>query len=175
LALGGGAFAELALADEGLGDGASVVSFGMSAVRLGFHYARTGTIHQAGTVGAAHFDWAAASLEGCLFRVRFGGGADARVCAAFDVGALRGRGEDVPLPEAPVRPWFGLAPTVRFQWLMQSSWFLDAEGSLIVPLRRDTFVFEGPTTKFHDVPGVGAGAGIGIGYQLGDRGRQSRP
>jgi hypothetical protein len=170
-ALGGGAFAEIA--SSAAEDGIAETPLGLSSFRLAVHYAQTATVHRDGA--AASFDWASLGLEGCALRVRLGRRADARACAAFDAGALWGQGGDVARPESPIRPWWSVAPLLRFQWFASSSWFLDAEAALIVPLRRDTFVFEDPTVVFHTVPPVGARAGLGLGYELGDRNRGERP
>jgi hypothetical protein len=182
LAFGGGAFVELAPSDADTEGPALRGSFGIEAVRVAAHYALTGTVRQ--TEGAARFDWGALSLEGCPFHIHWrkvGIGA----CAAFEVGFLHGRGEELsdaptPLqPETPLLPWYSVAPLLRVKWAFLHSWFLDAEGSLMVPLRRDTFVFQQPPAQprlvFYEVPRVGAGAGIGIGYRFDDRERDRRP
>jgi hypothetical protein len=100
-------------------------------------------------------------------RVRFARGLDLRACGAFEGGALRGRGEQVPLSKTPLRPWWSVTPQLRLQWFFARSWFVDADGGLVVPLRRESFVFEDPTTTFHEVPVLGSRWAIGLGYGLG--------
>jgi len=151
----------------------------LEAVRLVAHYAVTGTIQQ--DTGSAHFDWAALSLEGCPARPRWGAvGLD--LCGAFAGGVLRGHGDDVPAPlqsfqaEDPLRPWWSVAPLLRVSWALSRSWSIEAEGSLVIPLRRDTFVFKQPERRvFYEVPTLGAAAGLGIGYRFDDRKSDRRP
>jgi len=172
IAVGAAAFGEVARWNDDDGEAAGA-PLGLSTLRLGVHYAGTGTVRQAG--GGATFDWAVLGVEGCFVRIRLARRADVHGCAVFDVGVLRAQGEEIPAPEGPIRPWLSAAPVLRIQWFIASSWFLDVEGLLVVPLRRDTFVFENPPRTFHAVPPVGARAGLGLGYQFGDRGRGLRP
>jgi hypothetical protein len=180
LSFGGGAFVELAPAD----DPSSAIdgSLGAESLRLAAHYAVSGRASEA--AGTAHFDWGALSLEGCPFRLRWG---SARIdaCAAFQAGFLRGHGDQVSAPQSlaepgdPLRGWLSAAPLLRVKWTFFRSWFLDADGSVVIPLRRDKFVFDQPPPSdsrvYYEVPLVGAAAGIGIGYRFDDRTGDRRP
>jgi hypothetical protein len=180
LSFGGGAFVELAPVDDGAGAVPIQGSLGVEALRVGVHYAVTGTVQQ--SVGSAHFDWAALSLEGCPARVR-SASVQLDVCAVFAGGLLRGHGDRVSdpglefQPGDPLRPWWSIAPLLRVKWTFFGSWFVDAEGSLMIPLRRDRFVFDQPPERrlLYEVPKLGAGAGLGIGFRFDDRERDRRP
>jgi hypothetical protein len=152
--LGVGAFLELGRAD----DRHSIL--GLWALRIGPHYAATGSIDRA--AGPAHFNWAALRLEGCVLRLRLAPPASLDACAAFDVGGLRGSGE-VSQAKNPTTPWFSVAPVLRLPCFLSGGWFLEAEVALILPLRRETFVFE-PRDLFYQVAPAGPAAAFGLGY-----------
>jgi hypothetical protein len=162
-ALGAGAFLELArpeswrLAEPGThGSG-----LGVWTLRVGAHYAATGQIER--DVGAAHFNWAAVRLESCLLRLRFAASASLDACAAFDLGAIHGVGE-VAESQPSTTPWISAGPVIRVPWFFAGSWFLEAEGALVVPLRRETFIFGPQRVVFYEVPPAGPAAALGVGY-----------
>jgi hypothetical protein len=152
--LGVGAFFELGRVND------SHSALGMWALRTGLHYAATGSIDRA--AGPAHFNWAALRLEGCVLRLRLAPPASLEACAAFDVGGLRGSGE-VNQARSPTTPWFSVAPVLRLPCFLSGGWFLEAEAALILPLRRETFVFE-PRDLFYRVAPAGPAAAFGLGY-----------
>jgi len=152
------------------------MSLGLPTLRLTARYARTATVHRA--EAAAQFDWGALGLEACFARVRLAPRVDWQACGAFDAGFLRGQGDELALTRTPVRPWFSAGPLLRFQWFFRRPWFFDAEAELVVPLRRETFVLDQPSTAptiFYEVAPLGGGAGIGLGFELGDRDSDLRP
>ncbi len=154
LPLGAGAFLELGQGGE------RTSGLDVWSVRASMHYAATGTVQRA--AGAAHFNWAALRLESCVLRLRLASTASLDACAAVDFGALHGSGE-VAQPAAPLRPWFSVEPLVRLPWFFSGPVFLEAEAALILPLRRETFVFE-PRTVYYEVAPAGPAVAFGLGY-----------
>ena len=152
--LGVGAFLELGRTNDRL------LVLGLRALRIGLHYAATGSVDRA--AGPAHFNWAALRLEGCLLHLQLASPASLDACAAFDVGGLRGSGE-VNQAKNPTTPWLSVAPVLRLPCFFSGGWFVEAEAALILPLRRETFVFE-PRDLFYQVAPAGPAAAFGLGY-----------
>ena len=123
--------------------------------------------------GCRAFSMGDGAVEGCFFRLGFTRRAAIEGCGAVDLGLLHGQG-DVGVPSSATRPWFDVAPLARFRWDLAEHWFVEASAALVVPLRRETFIFD-PRTVFFEVPVAGPAAAVGIGYAFGDRPNQSRP
>ena len=120
----------------------------------------------------AEFQWAAAMVEGCPIRLL---ALDARValypCLAFHLGVLRGQGQHLDRPESTTDLWADLGPVARLRVAVSAHLFLEAQGMLVLPLRRLTFDVQdaGPTqapTTVFTVPPLGALAGIGVSYEF---------
>jgi hypothetical protein len=118
----------------------------------------------------ARFQWAAAMVEGCPIRLVVG---DAALlpCLAFHLGVLRGQGRNLDRPEKTTDLWADLGPVARIRVAISTRFFLEAQGMLVVPLRRLTFDVrdEGPArppTTMFTVPRLGALAGIGVAYEF---------
>ena len=120
----------------------------------------------------AEFQWAAVMVEGCPVRL---GALASRValhsCLAFHLGVLRGRGRSLDQPEKTHDLWADVGPVVRIRAAVSEHFFLEAQGMLVLPLRRLTYdVYDAgpsraPTTVFA-VPWLGALAGIGVAYEF---------
>ena len=120
----------------------------------------------------AEFQWAAAMVEGCPIRLV---ALDARValypCVAFHLGVLRGQGRHLDRPEETANLWSDLGPVARIRVAVFARLFLEAQGMLVLPLRRLTFDVQAagptqPTTTVFSVPSLGALAGIGVSYEF---------
>jgi len=118
----------------------------------------------------AKFQWAAAMVEGCPIRLV---ALDTRValypCLAFHVGVLRGQGQNLDRAEKTTDLWSDLGPVARIRVAVSARLFLEAQGMLVLPLRRLTYDVRdsGPTrapTTVFAVPSLGALAGIGVSY-----------
>jgi hypothetical protein len=120
----------------------------------------------------AKFQWAAALLEGCPLRLV---ALDARLalhgCLAFHLGVLRAQGQRLDRPEATTDLWADLGPVARLRVAVATGFFLEAQGMLVLPLRRLTYDVhdagstQPPSTMF-TVPRLGVLAGIGVAYQF---------
>jgi hypothetical protein len=116
--------------------------------------------------GEAHFQWAAAGLQGCPLRFRLRDELHGYPCVFGEAGFLAGEGTGVSEPDSRTRPWFGLGALIRLQWTPSEQFFVEAEGGIRVPLARDRFVFDlgGRTDSIH-VVGLGGAASIGLGIR----------
>ena len=120
----------------------------------------------------ARFEWAAALLEGCPLRLA---ALETRLalhsCLAFHLGVLRAQGQRLDRPESTTDLWADVGPVARIRVAVATRFFLEAQGMLVLPLRRLTYdVYDAgsaqpPTTMF-SVPRLGALAGIGVAYQF---------
>ena len=118
---------------------------------------------------AARFQWAAAAVEGCPFRL---GLMDLRLtihpCLAFRLGVLRGEGRRISQPNQTVSVWSDTGPVLRLRLAVTARLILEAQGALMLPLHRPTFGITdmGSPTTVYSVPRVGGSAGIGMAYRF---------
>jgi hypothetical protein len=129
--------------------------------------------HAALASGAeAKFQWAAVLLEGCPMRLTLW---QARVtlhaCVAFHLGALRAQGRSLSQAEETTDVWADLGPVARLRLPVWGHLSLEAQGMLVVPLRRISYdVYttgpSGAPTTVYEIPWVGALVGMGISYQF---------
>jgi hypothetical protein len=108
--------------------------------------------------------------EGCPFWLVT---KDSRVavftCLTFHAGVLRGHGRNLDQTETTTNVWSDLGPVVRLRVAVSERLFLEAQGTIVLPLRRLTFDVQvsgpgRPSTPVFTVPWVGALAGIGLSY-----------
>ena len=120
----------------------------------------------------AEFQWALAMVEGCPLRLV---ALDSRValypCLAVHLGVLRGQGRSLDRPEKTTDLWSDLGPVARIRVAVSARLFLEAQGMLVLPLRRLTFDVKDagpaqPSTTVFAVPQLGALAGIGVAYEF---------
>jgi len=121
------------------------------------------------TGAAARFQWAVAAVEGCPVRL---GVMDLRLavhpCLAFRLGVLHGEGRTISQPKQTLSLWSDVGPVLRLRLAMTPRLILEAQGSLVLPLRRPTFTIldTGRETTVYSVPSIGGSAGIGVAYQF---------
>ncbi len=120
----------------------------------------------------AEFQWAAVMVEGCPIRLVAGeSGVAFYPCLAFHLGVLRGQGRHLDQTENTTDLWSDLGPVARIRVAVSARLFLEAQGMLVLPLRRLTFDVQdkgpaqAPTTVFA-VPLFGMLAGIGLSYEF---------
>jgi hypothetical protein len=113
----------------------------------------------------ATFALLAGRLEGCPFVGDLSAELDVAPCLAVDAGRVAASGKEGVAPARSrnrlwVAAWTGLS--LRFRPI--PTLFLEAAGSLGLPVTRDAFVLEGPRETVHSVPAalgqVGLGAGV---------------
>lgn len=129
--------------------------------------------HELLTKGAqAELQWVAARLEGCPARLFFFDSVlAAHACLDFQLGALRGQGRNLDRSQKTTDLWADLGMLARARVAISARLFLEAQGMLVVPLRRLTYqVYDagpsGTATTVHRVPRLGVLVGIGMGYQF---------
>lgn len=131
--------------------------------------ARVGFIWAAGAAqpldeAAARFSWFAAELEPCAgWAVADDWLLDA--CLRGRLGALQGRGEAVLDAAAPWRAWASLGAAARARYDVFDAWFVEADLSASVNLRRDRFYF-GPDLTAHRAAPVGFSARVQGGWSF---------
>lgn len=128
-------------------------------VRLGFTFAaapRAATI-----TGSADFYWLAARVEATPLSFTRAPLAMGLVFGA-DAGAVLGRGVGAWLGRELWRPWLDLAVGLRGSGMLTSRLGIELSGGMLVPITRDTWVFERPLAIVHQTPPVGAYVTVGI-------------
>jgi hypothetical protein len=87
-------------------------------------------------------------------------------CLGAEAGILSGRGAGVAAPTVENRRWFALGVSGRLEWMLDGSFFLEAQGRFEAPLARDTFVLEAPQrVVVHAVPAFVGSAEVGVGVR----------
>ncbi len=126
----------------------------------------SGIFSQSGEIdaerGLAEFDWITARLQGCPVRFGFDRTWNIRPCAYLDAGRLHGAGSQIePSDEKSV---FWTAAGVEFSGELRvfGPLALGVEAGILLPFRRDRFLFE-PDTELHEVPVAGFSGGVGLG------------
>lgn len=128
-------------------------------VRLGLTFAASPRAETA--AGSADFYWIAARLEATPFSIARGPLAMGLLFGA-DAGAVLGRGVGLWLGREQWRPWLDLAVGLRGSAMITKSFGFELGGGMLVPITRDTWVFERPDAIVHQTPPVGAYATAGI-------------
>jgi hypothetical protein len=113
--------------------------------------------------GSAAFRLVAVRVAGCPFLLATGP-LVTRPCVGLDFGALHGMGSGLIHSFRQTRTWGDLGVGPRLQLRLGRSWVLEGEATLLLPLIRDTFVFEQPRTIIHEVPVVSAAGALGLGW-----------
>lgn len=132
---------------------------GQSSLGIGFFGAETGLVGPG--VDNARFRWLVGRLSVCPL-----GNARPlyfRLCAASDIGTLRGQGRQIAVAETHTRFWAdaGLEGLVGYD--LGSRFGVVLEGGALANLTRDRFLFEAPPrpVSVYDVPLASFFAGIG--------------
>lgn len=167
--LGGGAALRTGVAPD------AVFGFAVEAsverrLRKAFAFALGITVQrsQSGTVqtegGDADFTWTAARLWMCPWRWPSAGSASLAACAAFEAGALKGRGFNTDQAEEQTTAWLAPGGFVRGEVRPAQILALALDAGFGVPLVRTDFYFD-PGISAFKVPWLGAFAVLGIRLQ----------
>jgi len=133
------------------------------SVRLGVAVAQSPPV-EAGA-GRATFRLVALRFAGCPWALKLGP-IVARPCGSLDFGALHGVGSALFETFGQTRTWADFAVGPRLQWRVGRALVIEGEIALLLPLIRDTFIFEEPMTVIHEVPYASAAASLGVGWLL---------
>jgi hypothetical protein len=135
------------------------------AVRMGISHNQSDV--ELPTGAAARFQWVLMEVEGCP--VRLGGTQLAlHPCLAFHLGVIHGEGRRISQPKQTVSLWSDVGAVIRLRLAVTARLLLEAQGGIILPLRRPTFdiLDMGSSTTVYSVPRLGGSAGIGVAYRF---------
>ena len=76
--------------------------------------------------------------------------------------AVDDRGLVIATPREQLRPWFDVAAGLRAHAALLPGFGLELAGGLLVPITRETWIFERPDTVIHETPPVGAYVTAGV-------------
>jgi hypothetical protein len=113
---------------------------------------------------AAVFTWTAGRLDACAGAWP-GAVVSPTACLRWEVGTLEGTGSHIAPADDVLRPWVASGPVLRGKWSLPWHLFLDAEGSALVRLLSDRFVFL-PDRVIEQVPRVGVSGAGGLGVDF---------
>jgi hypothetical protein len=111
--------------------------------------------------GSAEFFWFAARLDVGLFALRRAW-FSLRPTIGAGAGAVLGRGFAVAIPHEETRPWFDVAAGLRAHAALLPGFGLELAGGLLVPITRETWIFERPDAVIHATPPVGGYVTVGV-------------
>jgi hypothetical protein len=148
----------LALANRPSGGGA------ISAVGLEVDYLATGTHHVGTASSTFNFIYARPAL--CSVALRWQGESGIAPCLASELGAVTGSGTNVPYGSTRTRVWATADVGLRLFQTLGAKWFVEAEGSVVLPITRYRYVFLDPNTPVYSVPSAAAAAWLRIGARL---------
>jgi hypothetical protein len=118
---------------------------------------------------SAAFTYLGARAEGCPLSRELPLNLVGEACVAFDLGALRGRGDaSSELLEGTSRTVFWAAGVLggRLRASFGARLSVEAQAELGLPFVRHDFMFQDPPTLIFRVPAVGFGAGLGLGVEF---------
>lgn len=98
---------------------------------------------------AVSFDLALARPHACLFPIPTRGQLRLMSCLGVELGVVRARGSDLPLPAEQTLFWAAGTFGPRLLWDLSDRWSLDVDGSAVVPFKRYGFRFDNPETRVH--------------------------
>jgi hypothetical protein len=84
-------------------------------------------------------------------------------CIGAELGAVTARGENLPLVETSTRFWATVDWILRVRVVPSDAWFVELDGSLLMPITRYSFIVEDPTTRVHAVPALAAAGSALLG------------
>jgi hypothetical protein len=136
----------------------------ISAVGLELDYLATGT-HHVGTA-ASTFDFIYARPALCSVALRWQEDSGIAPCLASEIGAVTGSGTDVPYTSTRTRIWATADIGLRLFQTLGAHWFVEAEGSVVLPITRYRYVFLDPSTPVYSVPSAASAAWLRLGARL---------
>jgi len=157
----------------GLGAHLSVAGAGNGSfsplVRAGVILARKGEIDVAlpsGATARAEFEWVTARVELCPLRFGAEAAVTLRPCVFFDAGRLKGSGADIEPSRDKAVFWVASGAELALEARLVGPVTAGAELGLVLPFRRDRFLFLASETVVHEIPAAGLSAGLGLGLHF---------
>jgi hypothetical protein len=87
-------------------------------------------------------------------------------CLGAEVGLLTGWGKNIPFAWTRSRVWAAIDMGLRLHQALGTTWFLEAEASVVLPITRYEFVFRDPTTHVFTIPSAAGTGGLRVGVRL---------
>jgi hypothetical protein len=85
-----------------------------------------------------------------------------RPCVGAELGIVHADGQTEFAPRTATVPWVSAEATLRGQWFVTRSWFVEVDGGPVISLDRTRYYFA-PDRTVYVVPGLTARAAIGVG------------
>jgi hypothetical protein len=136
----------------------------ISALGLEATYLRTPEHQGAGASSSFQFVYAKPSL--CSVALRWQAASGVAPCLGVELGAVTGSGSDIPHTSTNTRVWASVDIGLRLFQTLGERWFLEAEGSVVLPITRYEFVFLNPDTPVYSVPAAAGAASLRVGLRL---------
>jgi hypothetical protein len=136
----------------------------VSGVGLEATYLRTPTNQVATASSAFQFVYARPAL--CSVALRWQSESGIAPCLATELGVVTGYGTDIPHHSTRTRVWSTVDIGLRLFQTLGRKWFVEVEGSVVLPITRYHFVFLDPETTVYKVPSAASAASIRFGARL---------
>jgi hypothetical protein len=136
----------------------------ISALGLEATYLRTPEHQGAGASSSFQFVYVKPSL--CSVALRWQPASGVAPCLGAELGAVTGSGSDIPHASTSTRVWSSVDIGLRLFQSLGEAWFLEAEGSVVLPITRYEFVFLNPDTPVYSVPAAAGAASVRVGVRL---------
>jgi len=136
----------------------------ISAAGIELVYLATGT-HHVGTASST-FDFIYARPSLCSVALRWQAESGIAPCVASELGAVTGSGSNVPYGSTRTRVWATVDVGLRLFQTLGARWFVEAEGSVVLPITRYRYVFLDPSTPVYSVPSAASAAWLRVGARL---------
>lgn len=105
--------------------------------------------------------------QGCPLGWLLGDALVVSPCVAFELGALSGRGTDLPEGTSITRFWAAAELLVRLETPPDRTWLASLDLGATLPFTRYRFRFDAPDTRIHDVPMATPSAALRVGVRFG--------
>jgi hypothetical protein len=134
-------------------------SYGVDFTALG---ALTSSLREARVSHQFYF----ARPDACLISLRPSDALALMPCAGAEIGVVVARGENVAVGATRSRLWATADFILRLHAVVSDRWFVDLDGSLVLPITRYVFVFRDPDTPVHTVPPIAGAGSARVGYNF---------
>jgi hypothetical protein len=111
----------------------------------------------------ADFHFLASRATLCARGIQVAKSLHAGPCFAFEAGAVKASGSDLPMTARTTRFWAAAEGLIQLEYTLPAGFFVTLEGGAAIPVTRYRFVFKTPDTRVHDVPLLTAQLGLRLG------------
>jgi hypothetical protein len=111
----------------------------------------------------ADFHFLAARATLCARGIQVAKSLHAGPCFAFEAGAVKASGSDLPVTGSTTRFWAAAEGLIQLEHALPAGFFVTLEAGAALPVTRYRFVFKTPDTRVHDVPLLTAQLGLRLG------------